>query len=156
ADALPLPGSAVVVPVEREAFAAERSGKPRRLGGGRLAAAALLAPGHLRTLLPAYVDATGSPDLAPRPYAAVAANEAGGVVRAAVEIERDPSHDVTAFDRSAVAGRVAEGLRVHPGDRLVRQLARCAKEYGCHGAANAFYGRWECALPVAAPGNERP
>src|SRR5207247_8003848 len=48
-----------------------------------------------------------------------------------------------------------EGLRAHPGDRLWRQLARCAKEYGCHGAANAFHGRWECAIPLAAPANER-
>jgi pyruvate-formate lyase-activating enzyme len=51
---------------------------------------------------------------------------------------------------------VTSGLRDHPGDRLVRQLARCAKEYGCRGAANAFYGRWECALPLAAPANEQP
>jgi hypothetical protein len=51
---------------------------------------------------------------------------------------------------------VADGLRAHPGDRLVRQLARCAREFGCQAAANAFYRRWECALPIAAPPNERP
>jgi pyruvate-formate lyase-activating enzyme len=51
---------------------------------------------------------------------------------------------------------VNEALRSQPADRLVRQLARCAREYGCRAAANAFYGRWECALPIAAPANENP
>ena len=156
ADAMPLPADAVVVPVEREGYASERSGRPRRLGAGHLAAAALLPPGHLRTLLPAYADATGSPDLAPRPYAAVAATAEGEMVVAALQIDRDPTHDTSAFGKTEVAARVAAGLRARPGDRLVRQLARCAKEYGCHGAANAFFGRWECALPIAAPSNERP
>jgi pyruvate-formate lyase-activating enzyme len=155
ADALPLPGGAVVVPVEREALAAERSGKPRRLGAGRLAAAALLPPGHLRTLLPAYIDATDRPDLGPRPYAAVAADDSGSLVVAALRIDSDATHDASAYPRADVAAKVAEGLRAHPGDRLWRQLARCAKEYGCHGAANAFNGRWECAVPIAAPANER-
>src|SRR5438270_6583253 len=156
ADVLPLPSAATVVPVAREAYAAERSGRPRRLGTGRLAAAALLPPGHLRTLLPAYADATDRAELEPRPYAAVAADEAGALVTAAVMIDRDPTHDAGAFARPEVAKRVDAGLRAHPGDRLVRQLARCAREYGCHGAANAFFGRWECALPIAAPQAERP
>jgi pyruvate-formate lyase-activating enzyme len=38
----------------------------------------------------------------------------------------------------------------------LRQLARCAKDYRCRAAANAFVGRHDCALPVAAPRNERP
>ena len=75
---------------------------------------------------------------------------------AALQLDRDPTHDSAAFVKADVAARVATGLREHPGDRLVRQLARCAREYGCHAAANAFFGRWECALPVAAPGNEHP
>ena len=156
ADAVALPADATVVPVEREALASQRSGRPRRLGPGRLAAAALLPPGYLRTQLPAYLDETGHADLAARPYAAVAADDSGALVVAAVQVDRDPTHDASAFARADVASRVAAGLRAHPGDRLVRQLARCARDYGCHGAANAFFGRWECALPVAAPSNERP
>jgi pyruvate-formate lyase-activating enzyme len=154
-DAIPLPSDAVVVPIEREGLASERSGKPRRMGAGRLAAAALLPPGHLRTLLPAYVDATDRPELAPRPYAAVAADDAGALVVAAQRIDSDATHDPAAYSQSQIAAKVADGLRAHPGDRLWRQLARCAKEYGCHGAANAFQGRWECAIPLAAPANER-
>ncbi len=156
ADATLLPPDAVVVPVERDAYASEKSGRPRHLGAGRLAAAALLPPGYLRTLLPSYVDAIDRPDLSPRPYAAVAANDDGALVVAALQVDRDATHDAAGYPRSDVGAKVAEGLRTHPGDRLVRQLARCAKEYGCHTAANAFCGRWECALPIAAPSNEKP
>jgi pyruvate-formate lyase-activating enzyme len=155
ADAVPLPPDAVVVPIEREALASERSGKPRRLGAGRLAAAALLPPGYLRAQLPAYVDATDRPDIAPRAYAAVAADENGALVVSGLQLDRDATHDASSYIRAEVAARVADGLRAHPGDKLVRQLARCAKEYGCHAAANAFFGRWECALPIAAPSNEK-
>ncbi|HZP96676.1 MAG TPA: hypothetical protein VFC31_10130 [Candidatus Limnocylindria bacterium] len=156
ADAIPLPSDAAVVPVDREALAAERSGRPRRLGAGRLVAAAILPAGYLRTQLPAYVDATDRADLPPRPYAAVAADDAGALVVAALRIDSDATHDASAYVRADVAAHVDRGLRAHPGDRLVRQLARCAREYGCRAAANAFFGRWECALPVAAPSNERP
>jgi pyruvate-formate lyase-activating enzyme len=154
--AIPLPPDAEVFPIEREALASERSGRPRRLGAGRLTASALLPPGFLRTLLPAYIDEPGKADLAPRPYAAVAADENGALVTAAILVERDPAHESASYPKAEVAANVAEGLRAHPGDRLVRQLARCAREYGCHAAANAFYRRWECALPIAAPPNERP
>ena len=156
ADAMSLPADAVVVPLEREALASERSGKPRRLGAGRLAAAALLPPGHLRTQLPAYLDATDRSDVAPRPYAAVAADERGDLVVAGARIDRDATYDRSAYGRAEVAARVAEQMRGRSSDKLVRQLARCAREYGCRAAANAFFARWDSALPVAAPSNERP
>jgi hypothetical protein len=154
--AIPLPSDAEIFPIEREALASERSGRPRRLGAGRLTVSALLPPGYLRTLLPAYVDEPGKADLPPRPYAAVAADESGALVTAATLIEPAADHDRASYSKAEVATKVADGLRAHPGDRLVRQLARCAREYGCHGAANAFSGRSECALPIAAPSNERP
>ena len=153
ADAIPLPPETPVVAIEREALASERSGRPRRLGAGRLTAAALLAPGHLRTLLPAYVDEPGKADLAPRQYAAVAADESGALFVAATLIE---ANAVPTHTKAEIAAKVAEGLRKSPGDRLVRQLARCAREYGCRPAAGAFFGEGECALPIAAPANERP
>ncbi|MDQ2951407.1 MAG: hypothetical protein M3R54_04010, partial [Chloroflexota bacterium] len=125
-DAIPLPPLATVVTLEREALASERSGKPRRLGAGRLTAAALLPPGYLRTQLPAYVDEPGKPDLAPRAYAAVAADDSGALWTAGIAIETD---DSARLGKAELAAKVAEGLRTHPGNRLVRQLARCAREY---------------------------
>ena len=156
ADALPLPSGASVLHVEREAETLDKSGRARRVGSGRLAVAAVLPPGHLRTQLPAYADATDKPDLMPRAYAAVAADDAGDLVVAAALLDRDPTHQVDAYPRSEIASKVNEALRSRPADSLLRQLARCAREYGCRAAANAFYGRWECALPIAAPFNEHP
>ncbi len=155
-DAVPLPSGATVLHLEREAETLDRSGRARRVGAGRLAVAAVLPPGHLRTQLPAYADATDKPDLTPRAYGAVAANDAGELVVAAVLIDRDPTRDVDAYPKAEIAAKVNDALRSRPADRLVRQLARCAREYGCRAAANAFYGRWECALPIAAPANEHP
>lgn len=155
-DAVTLPTGATVLHVEREAETLDRSARARRVGPGRLAVAAVLPPGYLRTLLPAYADAPDKPDLTPRAYTAVAADDAGDLVVAAVLIDRDPTHDVDAYPRAEIAAKVNEALRSRPADRLVRQLARCAREYGCRAAANAFYGRWECALPIAAPANEHP
>src|SRR5207247_228221 len=93
ADAIPLPPDAVVVPIEREGLASERSGKPRRMGAGRLAAAALLPPGHLRTLPPAYVDATDRPAL---PLAAPANERAPAAVALKRDGEAEPT-EVAAF-----------------------------------------------------------
>ncbi len=155
-DAVKLPAGATVLHLEREAETLDRSARPRRVGPGRLAVAAVLPPGYLRTQLPAYADSPDKPDLTPRAYAAVAADDAGDLVVAAVLIDRDPTHDVEAYPKAEIATKVNDTLRSRPADRLVRQLARCAREYGCRAAANAFYGRWECALPIAAPANEHP
>jgi pyruvate-formate lyase-activating enzyme len=155
-DAVRLPTGATVTHLEREAETLDRSARARRVGPGRLAVAAVLPPGYLRTQLPAYADAPDKPDLTPRAYTAVAADEAGDLVVAAVRLDRDPTHDSEAYPKAEIAAKVNDALRSRPADRLVRQLARCAREYGCHAAANAFYRRWECALPVAAPANEHP
>ncbi len=144
ADPIRLPTGATVLHVEREAETLDRSGRARGVGAGRLAVAAILPPGHLRTQLPAYADATDKPDLAPRAYAAVAADDAGDLAVAAALIDRDPTRDVDAYPKAEIAAKVNDALRSQPADRLVRQLARCAREYGCRAAANAFYGRWEC------------
>jgi pyruvate-formate lyase-activating enzyme len=155
-DAVRLPSGTTVLHLEREAETLDRSGRARRVGPGRLAVAAVLPAGYLRTQLPAYADAPDKPDLTPRAYAAVAADDAGDLAVAAVLIDRDPTHDVDGYQRAEIAAKVNEALRSRPADRLIRQLARCAREYGCRAAANAFYGRWECALPIAAPANEHP
>jgi len=155
-DAVPLPSGASVLHLEREAETLDKGAHARRVGPGRLAVAAVLPPGHLRTQMPAYADAPDKPDLTPRAYTAVAANDAGDLVVAALLVDRDPTHDADAYPKSEIAARVNEALRSRPADRIIRQLARCAREYGCRAAANAFYGRWECALPIAAPANEHP
>lgn len=156
ADAVRLPSGASVTHVEREAETLDKAGRARRVGANRLAVAAVLPRGYLRTQLPAYADATDKPDLEPRAYTAVAADDVGDLVVAAALVDRDATRDADAYPRAEISAKVNEALRSQPADRLVRQLARCAREYGCRAAANAFYGRWECALPIAAPANENP
>jgi pyruvate-formate lyase-activating enzyme len=153
AHAIPLPATAEVVPLsDRVAIALDRAGRSRPLGAGRWAVGAILPAGHLRLTLPAYQDDRDRPPLRPRGYTAVGADENGDLVVSAVALE-------TALARADVADlvpRVGAALREHPSSRLVRQLARCAKDYRCRAAANAFFARDDCALPVAAPANEHP
>ena len=154
--ALPLPAGAEVVHLPgRPGIGLDRSGRARELGQGRFGVAAILPTGFLRMSVPAYIDDLGTPPLRPRAYAAVGADPNGQLVVSAVALDPDAS----AIDgRSApdLVARITATQRDHPSSRVLRQLARCAKDYRCRAAANAFLGRHDCALPVAAPRNERP
>src|SRR2546430_7812439 len=105
--------------------------------------------------LPAYEDDLSAPPLRPRAYAAVGADASGDLVVSAIALDAEAS---AADGRSApdLVARITATQRDHPSSRVLRQLARCAKDYRCRAAANAFLGRHDCALPVAAPRNERP
>lgn len=151
--AIPLPPEARLVPLaDRAAIGIDRRGLPRPLGPARWALAAILRPGLLRTHLPAVDPAADVAPLEPLPYAAVAADAAGELVVAAVTLG-DASPMAPAADD--IASRITERLRREPSNRLLRQLARCAREYECPAARNAFLGRGECALPIGAPLNDR-
>ena len=45
--------------------------------------------------------------------------------------------------------------RKFPKNRLLKQLGRCALEYGCFTAQNIFYHRWEGGIPVSPVCNAR-
>jgi pyruvate-formate lyase-activating enzyme len=154
--ALPLPAGTDVVELPgRTGIGLDRTGRARELGQGRFGVAAILPSGYLRLNLPAYVDDLAAPPLRPRAYTAVGADANGDLVVSAAALDADAG----AIDgRSApdLAARITATQRDRPSSRVLRQLARCAKDYRCRAAANAFLGRHDCALPVAAPGNERP
>jgi hypothetical protein len=63
---------------------------------------------------------------------------------------------VTAVGGTELSERITASLRERPSNRLLRQLARCAKEYRCRAATNAFARVDDCALPVGAPPSEQP
>jgi pyruvate-formate lyase-activating enzyme len=105
--------------------------------------------------LPAYLDDLGTPPLRPRAYAAVGADTSGQLVVSAVALDPEAG-SVDGRSASDLAARITATQREQPSSRVLRQLARCAKDYRCRAAANAFLGRHDCALPVAAPRNERP
>lgn len=151
--AIPLPSAAEVVPLpDRAVLGIDRSGHARPLGAARWAVGAVLPPGYLRLGLPAYADDGSGPALSPRGYAAVGADESGALVVSAAEIDPAP----TALAATELSAHISRGLRERPSNRLVRQLARCAKEYRCRAAANAFLGEHDAAVPIAAAYNERP
>jgi len=148
--AIPLPAGAQLVPlVDRAAVGLDRRAQPRSLGPARWALAALLRPGHVRTHLPSVEAAADAAPLEPLAYAAVAADPHGELVVAAVALA--PASSVDGSDPSAA---INARLRAEPSNRLLRQLARCAKEYGCAAARNTFLGRSEGALPLGAPAND--
>lgn len=151
--AVPLPADAQLVPLaDRAAIGIDRRGLPRPLGPARWALAAVLRPGHLRTHLPAADPAADVSPLDPLPYAAVAADLTGEIVVAAVPL--GPARPA-APSTDDLASRVTERLRSEPSNRLLRQLARCAREYACPAARNAFLGRGECALPLGASASDQ-
>src|SRR5205814_4790317 len=154
--AVPLPtGTEVVHLPGRLGIGLDRTGRPREFGQGRFGVAAILPIGYLRLSLPAYIDDLGSPALRPRAYAAIGADSSGQLVVAAAAL--DPGAGAVDGRSSAdLAARITATQRDQPSSRVLRQLARCAKDYRCRAAANAFLGRHDCALPVAAPRNERP
>jgi pyruvate-formate lyase-activating enzyme len=156
ANAIRLPAGTDVVQLPgRTGFGLDRSGRARELGAGRFGVAAIVPIGYLRMALPAYEDDPVAPPLRPRAYAAVGADGDGELVVSAVALDADAG---AADGRAApdLGARITATQRDQPSNRVLRQLARCAKDYRCRAAANAFLGRHDCALPVAAPKNERP
>ena len=148
-------GAEIITLTGREAVGIDRAGRPRPLGPARFAVAAIARLGSLRTALPAYAEDERVPALAARAYAAVAGDANGDLLIAAAPIDPDATANDLRDDPDLPA-RISVVLGELPGNRLARQLARCARDYRCRAAANAFAGVADCALPVAAPANERP
>lgn len=148
--AIPLPPGTRLLPLSRDAIAMGRTGRPRPLGRGRRAVGALLPLGYARTLFPAYRDDPASAALDPLPYAAVAADERGDLVVAAVS-----TGAATARAGDAPAAPGDRLLRAHPANALARQLARCARDHECSGA-RSIPGAGELPVPLGAPSAERP
>ncbi|MEW6277095.1 MAG: radical SAM protein, partial [Candidatus Eremiobacterota bacterium] len=115
---------------------------------GALCLACILPSGYTRTLLPAYGKEPTAPDLPLFGYAAVAFR-GERLYCAAVRTEQNPRWDPRQYHRSDLAARLERRLKASPENRVLRQLAVCATEYGCYNAQNVFYGRWEGAVPVS-------
>ncbi len=149
AEAIPLPEGATLMALDaRRSQAFDRRGRLRTLARERWALAALLPTGYVRTSYPAYLDEPDLPDLPLFGYTAVGMRD-GQVHAAALRVDPAPEWDPANFNSPDLRSRVAEALGAYPSNRLLRQLARCAREYGCYTAQNVFHGRWEGALPVS-------
>lgn len=146
---IPLPDGATLAPLAREAEGLDRLGRARPIGASRWALGAVLPAGYTRTLHPAYRDeGLRESPLAALATAAVCADDSGALYVAAV-----PTSPATASTATAAPGAA---VQARPGNRLARQLARCARDHACAGARSALRGDGVAALPVSARSNESP
>jgi pyruvate-formate lyase-activating enzyme len=124
-----------------------RAGECVAMGEG-LPVAVALPHGYTRTYLPAYAKDVAAPLLPLFGYTAVAERD-GEFVVAALQTDDAPEWHPAQFGGPDLPRRIAALQREMPANDLVRQISKCAGEYGCYTAQNTFYDRWEAALPTS-------
>ena len=142
-------------------------GKQRRFtpvamtrGGGRQmkvqAVSAFMAPGYVRTLLPACDYSRKKVHLPLWSYTAVGWDEEREhFVVAASRVDTNENWNPVNYDDRLLDPLVRKLLQEMPNNRLLVQLARCALDYHCFAAKNLFYRRWEAPLPTSPACNSR-
>ncbi len=160
-DLVPLPRGSEVFVIRKGVAVAQRGGALayiERLSGRRIfPVAGFLPAGYTRTLLPAYVERSEKPLLPLWSYTALAWHKRK-ICGAAKLVARNPKADPELHSPEQdkrLAELVRERLKRETGNRLLRQLARCALEYHCFAGKNAFYRRWELPLPTSPACNSR-
>jgi pyruvate-formate lyase-activating enzyme len=120
----------------------------------RTTLAALLPAGFTRLLLPAYATDEGAPTLPLFGYTFACAIDDELHVAA---MQTDEREDWTprSFAEGELEAAVAACRAHDPANRVLGQLATCAREYGCFTAQNVFLGIGEAALPVSPKCNAR-
>ena len=114
-----------------------------------IAVAAFLPPGYVRTLLPATQLKPKVPTLPLWAYSAAGWKD-GKFWATGLFIDRNAHWDPKYFQNDSLLKRkVRIFLSKNPGNRLLRQLSKCALEYHCFAAKNVFFRRWECPLPTS-------
>ncbi|MGD8400618.1 MAG: radical SAM protein [Bacillota bacterium] len=114
---------------------------------GAIAVAALLPMGFTRCLLPGY-EVADARELPLFGYTAVGA--AGGQLKvAALKTDAELKWNPVYYNTADLPQLIAHKETAFPANRILRQLARCAREYHCLTAQNMFYQRWEAGIPVS-------
>ena len=154
-DVTPLPEGATLMrlPGRVPVGADVSSGEFVQAGPGE-AVAAILPQGYTRTFVPAYVSKPHAPALPLFGYSA-AAFSGDQMVVAAVRTDGRDTWDPSHYNLPELPALVEAALEAHSGNRILRQLARCALEYQCYTAQNLFYKRWEAGIPVSPTCNAR-
>src|SRR4030067_3671900 len=113
------------------------------------AVAAFLPPGFVRTLLPAAQIKTYPITLPLWAYCSAGWKE-GKFWATGILIDPNPRWNPKFFGNDLLLKKKGTRLlKRDSGNRLLRQLARCAMEYHCFAAKNLFFRRWECPLPTS-------
>lgn len=114
------------------------------------AVSAFMAPGYVRTLLPACDYSTKRTQLPLWSYTAVGwDDEQDCFVVAASRVDANQNWNPCNYDDRTLDPLVRAMLKEMPDNRLLEQLSRCAVDYHCFAAKNLFYRRWEAPLPTS-------
>jgi pyruvate-formate lyase-activating enzyme len=120
------------------------------------AVSAFMAPGYVRTLLPACDYRRKKVHLPLWSYTAVGWDEEHErFVVAASRVDANENWLPRNYDDRKLDPLVRKLLREMPDNRLLEQLARCAVDYHCFAAKNLFFRRWEAPLPTSPACNSR-
>lgn len=120
------------------------------------AVSAFMAPGYVRTLLPACDYSRKKVHLPLWSYTAVGwDDERECFVVAGTRVDRNRNWNPSNYDDRKLDPLVRKRLREMPDNRLLEQLARCAVDYHCFAAKNLFFRRWEAPIPTSPACNSR-
>ncbi|HEY6007463.1 MAG TPA: radical SAM protein [Geobacteraceae bacterium] len=120
------------------------------------AVSAFMAPGYVRTLLPACDYRRKKVHLPLWSYTAVGWDEEQDCfVVAASRVDTNENWLPKNYDDRRLDPLVRRMLRELPDNRLLEQLARCAVDYHCFAAKNLFFRRWEAPVPTSPACNSR-
>lgn len=120
------------------------------------AVSAFMAPGYVRTLLPACDYGRKKVHLPLWSYTAVGWDEERDCfVVAASRVDTNDNWNPNNYDDRKLDPLVRQRLAEMPNNRLLEQLARCAVDYHCFAAKNLFFRRWEAPLPTSPACNSR-
>jgi pyruvate-formate lyase-activating enzyme len=120
------------------------------------AVSAFMAPGYVRTLLPACDYSRKKVHLPLWSYTAVGWDEERErFVVAASRVDTNDNWNPCNYDDRKLDPLVRKRLREMPHNRLLEQLARCAVDYHCFAAKNLFFRRWEAPIPTSPACNSR-
>jgi len=120
------------------------------------AVSAFMAPGWMRTLLPACDYSKKRVQLPLWSYTAVGWDEENEqIVVAATRVDSNENWLPRNYDDRKLDPLVKKLLGAFPENRLLEQLSRCAIDYHCFAAKNLFYRRWEAPIPTSPVCNSR-
>ena len=120
------------------------------------AVSAFMAPGYVRTLIPACDYGRKKVHLPLWSYTAVGWDEESErFVVAASRVDGNENWLPRNYDDRQLDPLVRKLVAEFPDNRLLVQLARCAVDYHCFAAKNPFFRRWEAPIPTSPACNSR-
>jgi len=134
----------------KQSFVTVESIRERKRTTRVQAVSAFMAPGYMRTLLPACDYSSKKCRLPLWSYTAVGWDEQRDCfVVAASKVDSNSNWNPVNYDDRTLDPLVRQMLKEMPDNRLLEQLSRCAVDYHCFAAKNLFYRRWEAPLPTS-------